>query len=111
MIYFIVTGIVVIFLSIGVKIYFKKNLHYWAVNYFRLKTKNFFVPSKIDRKKPIDLFIAIADHFEPGYGAAPMNQQIKRVDKWVSDYPVLSDSHRDFLRYKPATYMVFPTPL
>ena len=55
-----------------------------------------FAPrEKPDTRKPVDIFLCIADHFEPGYAEAPLDVQRKRVGKWAEEFPALARRHRD----------------
>ena len=44
---------------------------------------------------PVDLFVCIADHFEPAWNQAPLERQRARVDEWMRRYPALAARHRD----------------
>lgn len=41
------------------------------------------------RGEPVHLLLCVADHFEPKWGDAPLEQAKARVDRWVGEYPRL----------------------
>ncbi len=58
--------------------------------------------------EPIELFIAICDHYEPGRGGAPKEVGISLVDRWVSEYPKLFDQFHDCKGQVPQHTFFFP---
>ena len=51
--------------------------------------------SKDSGKGTIDLFVCLADHFEPGVERPDLAVERRRVDDWVARYPELALRHRD----------------
>ncbi len=58
--------------------------------------------------EPIDLFIAICDHYEPGRDGASKEVGISLVDRWVNEYPKLFDQFRDCNGQVPQHTFFFP---
>jgi hypothetical protein len=44
---------------------------------------------------PVDLFVCVADHFEPLWQNASVERQRARLDEWTERYPDLARRHRD----------------
>ncbi len=58
--------------------------------------------------EPIDLFIAICDHYEPGRDGASKEIGISLVDRWVNEYPKMFDQFRDCNGQVPQHTFFFP---
>jgi hypothetical protein len=57
---------------------------------------------------PIDLFLCIADHFEPQHGRAPRHAARRRLEDWLALYPGVADRHRDADGRLPAHTFFYP---
>ena len=60
--------------------------HVWALGYVKWRWAK--TPPAPATSAPKHLLVFYADHFEPGY-------EFERVDRWVRDYPLLAQRHRD----------------
>ncbi len=58
--------------------------------------------------EPIELFIAICDHYEPGRDGVAKQVGIALVDRWVNEYPALFDQFRDCNGRVPQHTFFFP---
>jgi len=58
--------------------------------------------------EPIDLFIAICDHYEPGRDGTSKEVGISLVDRWVHEYPKMFDQFRDVQGRVPQHTFFFP---
>ncbi|MEO2089257.1 MAG: hypothetical protein ABGY75_07140 [Gemmataceae bacterium] len=56
--------------------------------------------------EPVDLILAVCDHYEPKRGGASMDKARARVRQWVDEYPRLFDRFRD-AEGKPPQYSFF----
>jgi hypothetical protein len=59
-------------------------------------------------QRPLNVFIAICDHFEPRNNQAEHATAIARVDRWCAEYPRLFDQFRDSDGRPPQHTMFFP---
>jgi hypothetical protein len=69
----------------------RKGLHRWLRPYALSAGSR--VPPPADR--PIDVLLAVCDHFEPKLGRATPNVARERVQRWVTDYPKQFERFRD----------------
>ncbi len=68
-----------------------------------LRAKNMLIwlPTYIRRKKcpthagPTHIMFCFVDHFEPRWGGADYDSEVRRVDRWSDEYPKLAKKHRD----------------
>ncbi|MFC1668272.1 hypothetical protein ACFL1T_02660 [Chlamydiota bacterium] len=97
--------IFVLFLIISLIICYRKGIYYWIIPYTIFYVRN---SRRKEIENPIDIFLCIADHFEPGYGDASIEKQRQRVDRWVFDCPKLAKKHCDIDGYPPKHTWFFP---
>ena len=57
---------------------------------------------------PVHVFICIADHYEPYWGHAAKELAHERVDRWVSNYPTLTEGLRDSVGQIPQHSFFYP---
>jgi hypothetical protein len=69
----------------------KKGMHRWLGSYVATRSKR----RMPEPGQPVNLFLCIADHFEPKLGGAPPELARQRVKRWVDEYPKLFGSFRD----------------
>jgi hypothetical protein len=50
---------------------------------------------KIDPSQPLDVCFLFVDHFEPDWGGASLDEQIRRVKQWQSTYERAISGHAD----------------
>ena len=67
----------------------RKNIHIWLWSYITQK------PESPQPGRPVHIMFAFCDHFEPRWGNANYDDEVKRVDRWCIDYPKLADRHKD----------------
>src|SRR6266540_3194814 len=53
------------------------------------------LPTFDDRDEPLEVFLAICDHYEPEWGAADPAAALERVRQWRDAYSRLFDEFRD----------------
>lgn len=61
-----------------------------------------------DPHHPLEVFIAICDHYEPEWGAAEPATALERVREWRDNYPRLFDEFRDVDGRPPQHTFFFP---
>lgn len=62
----------------------RRNVHLWLPNYVCSSRPD---PLAESRDEPIDVFIAVCDHFEPELGNPGRSQALERVRRWHAEYP------------------------
>ncbi|MCA8988158.1 MAG: hypothetical protein KDA78_10975, partial [Planctomycetaceae bacterium] len=58
--------------------------------------------------QPVDIFIAICDHYEPQRGNAPKEVAIELVERWCREYPALFSQFHDSSGRVPQHSFFFP---
>ena len=58
--------------------------------------------------EPVDVFLAICDHYEPRCGGASHDTALARVDRWCAEYPRLFGRFRDSGGRAPQHTFFFP---
>jgi len=82
----------------------RRNLHRWLPEYcFPSEPR----PER-DESDPVDVFIALCDHFEPRGWGADHEQGLVRVSRWCDEYPKLFGSFRDSRGQVPQHSFFFP---
>lgn len=74
---------------------------------FALKTPHRTEPREI-AADPVDVFIAICDHYEPRCYGATHETAVARVERWCDDYPKLFDRFHDSSGRRPQHSFFFP---
>lgn len=89
--------------ALTVREFRRRALHRWLV-------PNLFAPRRPrpDPRQPLDVLIAICDHFEPKRGHAPPAKAAARMQQWVSEYPRLFERFRDSDGYPPRHSYFYP---
>ena len=82
----------------------KRNMQYWLGSYYFPSERH----EPIDREQPVDLFVAICDHWEPECYGASREKAMERVQRWVYEYPIAFDKFRDFNGRPPQHTFFFP---
>jgi hypothetical protein len=57
---------------------------------------------------PVDVFLAICDHYEPEWGHASKDEALARVERWCRDYPRRFAEFRDVDGRRPRHTFFFP---
>lgn len=91
-------------------------LGYWQAlrhRHIDLWLGNYYFPAKNtteaeNPEEPLDLFIAICDHYEPQRDNAPKEVGIGLVQRWVDEYPKLFEQFRDADGRPPQHSFFFP---
>lgn len=58
--------------------------------------------------RPVDIYLCIADHFEPRVGQAPEKVARERLDDWLCRYREIAARHRDYEGRPPAHTFCYP---
>ncbi len=82
----------------------KRNMQYWLGSYYFPSERR----ESIDREQPVDLFVAICDHWEPECYGASHEKAVERVQRWVYQYPKAFAKFRDFNGRPPQHTFFFP---
>ena len=82
----------------------RKGLHRWLVPYFRTRHL------RRDRlpDEPVNVYLAVCDHYEPRRGGVPMAKARARVEEWIDKYPVLFERFRDSAGNPPQHTFFYP---
>ena len=59
-------------------------------------------------RQPVDIFIALVDHFEPQVGSPAQAIARERMDDWLRSYPKIAGKHRDAEGRHPAHSFFYP---
>lgn len=70
----------------------KKQIHIWLGSYV---IQNIFLRNKLDKSKPVHIMFCLVDHFEPQWNGASYETEVRRVDKWVENYPRFAQKFKD----------------
>ncbi|OPY61765.1 MAG: hypothetical protein A4E56_01836 [Pelotomaculum sp. PtaU1.Bin065] len=81
-----------IVLSVLIAEIIRKNIHIWIIGYIK---HCFMLWGRRPVHGPTHIFFCIVDHFEPAWNKVSIEEERKRVDFWVNNYPKLADSHKD----------------
>lgn len=65
-------------------------------------------PAAINENEPIDLFLAVCDHYEPQWGRPQPADALARVNAWVENYPRLFSQFSDADGVAPQHTFFFP---
>ena len=70
-----------------------RNIDKWIGSYVRQEIGRRFSPSQLSC--PVHIMFSCVDHYEPDLDNASADLQLQRVIKWMKEYPVLADKHKD----------------
>ncbi|MFH1776254.1 MAG: hypothetical protein ABH952_01640 [Candidatus Omnitrophota bacterium] len=90
---------------ISVLVVIKKQIHIWIWSYIFQSIKR---NKARDKDKPINIYFCFVDHFEPQWNNPSYEQEKKRVDLWVQEYPKLAKRHRDSRGCHPQHTFFYP---
>jgi hypothetical protein len=82
-----------------------RHMHLWLGSYY---FPSDISPAKIPSDQPLDVYIAVCDHYEPQRGGLDKANSIKLVQRWVDEYPALFDQYRDSSGRVPQHTFFFP---
>lgn len=57
---------------------------------------------------PVDIILALVDHYEPQVGKPPREKARERVEDWLARYPQIAERHRDWDGRAPAHSFFYP---
>ncbi|HEY3281211.1 MAG TPA: hypothetical protein VGN26_02980, partial [Armatimonadota bacterium] len=57
---------------------------------------------------PTDLYLCVADHFEPWHGRPPRDVALRRLREWAARYPGMAGFHHDCEGRPPAHTFFYP---
>lgn len=83
-----------------------KNIHLWLGSYLFQETVRSFRFGK--PKGPVHIMFCFVDHFEPDWNKADEATQLERVKRWVKEYPLLAQKHRDADGRQPRHTFFYP---
>ena len=83
----------------------RKNINIWIFSYFK---QIMFKTDCPDPEKPIHIYFAFTDHFEPFTGDACEKTAIERCQKWVSEYPKIAQKYTDTNGKHPKHTFFYP---
>jgi len=83
----------------------KRNLHTWIGAFYFSKRER---AVGLDDDKPLHVFIAVCDHYEPEWGRPSHETSIAKVDRWVNEYPERFSKYRDSRGRVPQHTFFFP---
>lgn len=81
----------------------QRNMHLWLPAYLALRLDS--VPL---REGPLDVFIAVCDHYEPEWARPGKATSLARVERWHKEYPKLFERFRDSQGRPPQHSYFFP---
>lgn len=82
-----------------------RNMHLWMKDYYFPAQPQ---PPVLLDKEPVDVFIAVCDHYEPESGRPGKQVALERVERWYAEYPRLFDRFRDCRGRAPQHTFFFP---
>lgn len=83
----------------------RRNMHLWLPAYYaQARTKALH----LNDDKPMHVFIAVCDHFEPEWGKPAFATSVARTQRWVDDYPRLFEQFRDSSGRPPQHTFFYP---
>lgn len=83
----------------------KKNMHIWLPAYISGCIRG---NPDIDPNSPVHVVFCIVDHFEPAWRNVTRDQEDRRVDRWLNEYPKLALKHRDSEGKHPQYTFFYP---
>ncbi len=82
----------------------QRNLQNWIGSYYFPSER----PAPINPDQPIDLFVAVCDHWEPECYGASHATAMERVNRWMYEYPKAFSQFRDFNGRPPQHTFFYP---
>lgn len=83
-----------------------KNSHIWLSSYI-LKSAERFLRRR-SFQKPIHIMFAVTDHFEPFWHGASPEVSMRRVSRWVREYPGIAGKFKDSDGVHPQHTFFYP---
>lgn len=82
-----------------------RNTHKWLAGYIKDRVRKSAKPAEF---RPIQIFLAICDHFEPLWNKADYRTGLKRVMEWRKRYPAIADKYKDADGATPKYTLFYP---
>ncbi len=121
MIIWIVAGLAVISVLCGIVLWVvikSRNMQYWLGGYFfpnaeqaqqRRQLAKFRQQYQQGKEaKPLDVYIAVCDHYEPEWGKPAKSVSIDKVKRWCDEYPQSFAEFKDSSGRPPQQTFFFP---
>lgn len=83
----------------------RRNMHLWLGSYYCDSRR---AAVKLTDGKPVHVFIAVCDHFEPEWGKPAFSTSVARTQRWVDEYPRLFAQFRDSSGRPPQHTFFYP---
>lgn len=83
-----------------------KNIDKWLGSFISQEFKKLLGPKA--SHKPTHIIFCSVDHYEPDWNGADHNTQIKRVERWVKDFPILVKKYKDSEGHHPKHTFFYP---
>lgn len=80
-----------------------RNVHLWLGEYLRQSSRR-----RAPFPEPTHVFFCFVDHFEPLWHGATKQEGVKRVGRWLKQYPQLAEQFRDADGRPPQHSFFFP---
>ncbi len=81
-----------------------RGVHLWGPGLARAALSR----ERPDPSRPLHLHVCVADHFEPRWRKATLDDERRRVARWVDEYPALARRHGDSFGRAPVRTLFFP---
>ncbi len=85
-----------------------RDMQHWGGDYLFPAEPSGRVGTPVATDEPVHVFIAICDHYEPEVGKPCKDVSVRRVDRWVEEYPRLFGEFRDENGRPPQHTFFFP---
>ena len=82
----------------------QRNMQNWIGSYYFPRER----AEPVNPNQPVDLFVAICDHWEPECYGASHATAMERVNRWVYEYPKAFSRFRDFNGRPPQHTFFYP---
>lgn len=81
-----------------------RGVHLWGPGLLRAERER----EAPDPSRPVHLHVCVADHFEPRWRRPSLDEERRRVGRWVDEYPRLARRHADSFGRAPVRTLFFP---
>lgn len=97
--------IIAIFLILSIYLLLRmRNMQIWILSYI----KEFLFAKRSQFDGDLHVYVCLADHFEPYYGAATQEQARKKVSDWVKNYKLIAKDYTDSDGHHPQHSYFYP---
>lgn len=101
----IVVAAIVLFAIAVYALMRQRNMHLWMRSYCFPPEPRVSVQVET---QPVDVFIAVCDHYEPENGGADRSTAVARVQRWCDEYPAKFGQYQDVSGRPPQHTFFFP---